>query len=220
MDLEKNMKLANRMRDKEQEEPYRTIWRRILASFIDSSIFLSFNALLGFILFKVIGQNGYIYVLIISSFLSVIYNIILVYKFGGSLGKLFSKIKVLNEKDEVPVKLFESIKREILNIFRAIIQFWRLYSYILAAGIFVYEDYKSIALISPILRVFTYLFFIFGYIEIFSALFSSKRRAIHDYIAGTVVKKTDDLKIRTVLISIIVFVIAMKLNVEIIGLYR
>jgi uncharacterized RDD family membrane protein YckC len=99
--------------------------------------------------------------------LFVSYSVFLHGKFGQTIGKIFFKIKVVvNENESEVIGYYRSIKRDsILIIFTAI-------SYLPYFNAFIFFDYVS---------VFWFLS------EIITTLFNEKRRAMHDFLAGSVV---------------------------------
>ena len=219
MDMMKDIKFSQKMDDKKEYEPYKTIWRRILASVIDGAIFLFVHSMIGIISHMRIGQNGYVVTSLISPIFPILYNIVMVKLYGGSIGKLLSKVAVLDEKTEGHVSLIQSISRELLPIFNYILQGWRMMLYISVAGIFNYAQYKEMKYSNIFIAFLGLIIIVLGYIEIFSALFSKKRRAIHDYIAGTVVKKNGKVRKILILISILSLVVSMKISGYMMKLY-
>lgn len=133
----------------------------------------------------------------ISSFLFAFYNTIFNARYGGTLGKLIVGVRVTHP-DGTQIGWKEAFMRSIVDVFISIIMFGlQVYAIskvnpneYLAAGI----GGRSMMLIS--LYPFWYKYFnpasqIWYWSEMVVLLFNKRKRAIHDYIAGTVVIHKD-----------------------------
>jgi len=150
---------------------YKTFAPRFGAALIDSIFFVPLYLFLEEITGPVLLWE------IFTDILWCAYSIGFHGKYGQTLGKMIMKIKVvehLNEENYIGYK--KAALREIGGIILIVID------YILRSCINSEDNY----LITSILLSGGWIF-----IELFSMLFNSKGRAIHDFIAGSIVKKCD-----------------------------
>lgn len=161
---------------------YAGFWIRVGATFVDMLV-LSPLMFLNF--YNTIKTKSILLMLIIF-FLSNLYKPILEFKKGGTLGKLFLNIKVVNED-------FESIS---LN--QSFIRYspWLvLFVFGLISNIYVYahptfseiSSYEEVAILTSNAPLFSFLS-IYNWIFIVSIVkvaFSKTKRALHDDIAKT-----------------------------------
>lgn len=159
---------------------YSTFWPRFFASLIDG-IFLSITGALislplGFFPNLLSFLNEYI-----SPFLLLGYFVVLHGLYGQTLGKLVTSVKVVNHSDEEPI----SIKQAFLRDCAPLIVFSIALLTIVLSSII---DDGNISEISQLIVLFAGTFqFVWFFLEILTMLFNEKRRALHDFIAGTVV---------------------------------
>ena len=182
--------MGNKILPKEFPELSESIYAgftlRTKALLTDFIIFLPI-AILNFILTKV-DKNYLIYSSILTYTFFIFYYIFLVYKYEGTPGKRLCKIKV-RKKNGKRIGLKEAILRESVGLFLA--GFLR-YSYVLTAlklsnGDFSYQDFESLR---PNWYPFLdWIYDIWLWSEIIIILLNKRKRALHDFIAGTVVIK-------------------------------
>lgn len=143
-----------------------------------------------------LSKNAYYFTFLPSLVFHFWYSIYLVKKHGGTPGKLIAGIKILKTNGE-DVTWKESILRQIvtfiLTIFVSIITMMALSR---ADG----EYYESLTwmtkqqylmTLTPILfTLYTWTSNIWTYSELFVLLFNKRKRALHDFIAGTVIIRT------------------------------
>lgn len=97
----------------EQTKIYASFKQKFLAFVIDTLIFILPSMILIFNT-NIFKANDLVDSLeIIIQILVYGYNILLVWKFGATIGKMVMKIKVIDEKTQKPPGLFKSILREI-----------------------------------------------------------------------------------------------------------
>lgn len=170
---------------------YAGFWRRVGAFLVDLLIFLPLGAL--FIWLSGHYRLFHLYYFVPGQILCIFYYVYLVQKYGGTPGKLILKIKIA-KLDGSPVTYREAILRYLPE--------------------FILQNITSIALILAILRITDSEYLSLSYIERSKTLMrltppwyepaqliqniwiwsefvvlltNSKKRAIHDFIAGTVV---------------------------------
>jgi uncharacterized RDD family membrane protein YckC len=176
---------------KEESQKYRTLSRRIFSGIIDGGLCIIPASI--FILFfgikKISGR--YIIVVLLIQALSTIYNTIAVWRYGTTVGKKLLGLEIIRSKDENKPKILNSVLRELLNMLNLLV-------YI---GLFVFTVVqRDMALGDKIIRsqeryalwgYISIIMMVITYSELVTAVFSLKRRAVHDFIGGTVVVKTE-----------------------------
>src|SRR3954466_5805459 len=166
-----------------REERYRTGLKRFGASIVDGIVFMPlllfeqwlFNA----------TQNITILITwrILSAFLPIFYSIILHYKYGQTIGKWVVEVKVLHISESRTLTLRESILRDIVYLSVEVI----------ALGYFFFpyqQRHDSTDFVQNFGSFSQTPRFFWNVLELITMLTNSKRRAIHDFIAKSVVIRT------------------------------
>ncbi len=173
---------------------YAGFWIRLGSLLLD---FIIMIPVVVFILFlNGLSMNYYYYTLIPNLIFTIWYRIYLVKKYGGTPGKLIMGIKIL-KIDGSDVSWKEAILREIvtisLTIFASIIQIIALSQ----ADKTHYESLtwltkqKYVMSLTPLLfTIYTWSSNTWVYSEFFVLLFNKRKRALHDFIAKTVIVRT------------------------------
>ncbi|MEQ1798652.1 MAG: RDD family protein [Lacibacter sp.] len=151
---------------------YRTFSQRLGAAIIDAVIFLPLF-FLGSWVFGPDEEKSIIWLLIQNS-IYFAYSVIGHSKYGFTVGKKLTNVKVVQHIDESKLlTITGAFKRELLGIVFVLVEL-----FIIASG---YADtYKGESLL-----MFCSLAWLFA--ELVTMLFNSKRRSVHDFIAGSVV---------------------------------
>jgi uncharacterized RDD family membrane protein YckC len=162
---------------------YHTMWRRVGAQIVDGLLFL---AIMWFIVspFDVLQQmkemdrfrEQMIPHLLKAAALQLsfmLYVILMHWKFGATLGKMAMNLKVVDHGTEGAINLWQSTVREIVPLIVVLISFVEL---------FVFKSI-SFTLSNFADNVNSW----WALIEIGTALFNPKRRALHDFMAKTIV---------------------------------
>ncbi len=178
------------------EPQFATFWRRTGAHFIDLLVIIPLAAAV--ILLQT--QKGIpVFVLILTSALNWLigawYNIGLHAKFGQTLGKMATKIKVVNI-DFSPIGLKQASLRHSVEFglsgLSVVLTAWGLFlmpqEQIETLGFF--DRSTEIAKLVPALNPVIWVLTAWAYSELLIMLTNKRRRAIHDFIAGTVVIRT------------------------------
>jgi uncharacterized RDD family membrane protein YckC len=163
-----------------QTEKYRTGLKRLWAAIVDSIIFMPLLLVDKWLFTS--GKNNSLLTswIIFTTFLPIVYSIFLHYKYGQTIGKWVAGIKVLDATETKNISIKQSIARDSVYL---IVQLIAL-SYFLVQSftqnnneIFItdFNDFSS----TPLL-VWTLL-------ELITMLTNSKRRAVHDFLAKSVV---------------------------------
>ena len=112
-----------------------------------------------------------------------IYSIVMHGKFGQTLGKMATHVKVL-DISENPLTVPQAIKRDIIPLFFSIVGIILVAPTILSGANIM--DPASIKFDASF-YIITFTSAAWFIVEIITMLFSKKRRALHDFIAGSVV---------------------------------
>lgn len=142
-----------------------------------------------------LGINIFFYTLIPSLLFVTWYNIYLVKKYGGTPGKLIMGLQII-KSDGKPVELREAILRYSVLLFLTILNLALLTFCLLKVDTGVYNGISwlkketYLRTIEPSLNVIlNSLYSIWIISGVITILSKPKKRAVHDYIAGTVIVK-------------------------------
>lgn len=111
--------------------------------------------------------------------LPYLYSIILHGYCGQTFGKMAMNVKIYDKTEKKPITYKQAVIRDIVPM--SILVILQLLSYFINPndlGVLIYVSF-----------VMTFLLISWSILEIVTMLFDSKKRALHDYIAGTVVLK-------------------------------
>lgn len=174
---------------------YMTFWPRFWAGCIDGfalgvismGVYFPLSLLLGLAIGLSGGGNALSTLVgaFLISFLSISYSVGLHAAFGQTFGKMAMSIKVLNLGEERIPTLREALLRDsghiVLSSLALALMSWRA-----ATGqpVSLAPQPGQVSLLD---RVLDNVGFVWFALEILSMLTNEKRRALHDYIAGTVV---------------------------------
>ncbi len=168
---------------------YQTFWRRFWAPYIDGIVLLPLTLIEPFIIRS--GLNFFTALaVVVIHFASLAYSIWMHAKFGQTVGKMVTRVKV-TDLSGGKITLKQAVLRDILLVVFFVI------------GVVMIllnpEEYSRISIDRrsdesmeiPIWYVLVSAGAIIWWVlEILTMLTNSKRRALHDYIAGTVVIKS------------------------------
>jgi uncharacterized RDD family membrane protein YckC len=167
------------------EFKYETLSQRFFAAIIDGLI------LLPFVYFDelILVWTNPIWLLIlwlpISHSVGWLYSVLLHGFYGQTLGKGICKIRVVDNVTEQPITMRQAFLRDgviiVLNISLLILALYEVIGGESAEPAFFQETRGALDFIA----------LIWASLEIITSLFNQKRRALHDFIAGTVVVRTD-----------------------------
>lgn len=189
-------------RDKLSDKTENTIvyggfWRRLIANLIDSIIII-----IPFFVFIFPYRNSVlanVYMKCAISILGLIYTIYFNLKYGGTVGKILTGLRIYTINfDRITIK--EVLKRQsvdlvlvVLSVFASIYFVNHLSKEELSSYFHNKQDLTKIKsnFFLLVLRVLTQVWF-WG--ELLTLLFNDKKRAIHDFLAGTVVANKATVK--------------------------
>ena len=162
------------------ESKYQTGWARFIAAFIDGLVFLPLVLFEDYFLLPTKNKLGMISWIILSVILSYTYSVLLHARYGQTLGKMAMKVKIVDMSETKSITFLQAFMRDSVGM-----------AISLVAVIFLYFQFADIQLIEKGYDDFLMpWFFSWIIIELGTMLFNRKRRAIHDFIAGTVVVRT------------------------------
>ena len=170
------------MEDNMTLEPrYKTFWPRLGAAFLDSAA-LAPLVWVDQVLWNFTSSSILIFLWVLTyQALSISYAVGFLYYFGQTPGKMATGVLIL-DNGERRLTLGQAILRNIVQVILVPI-FILVVSNNLLAGRLANRglgDYRF-------LMWFAVAMMVWGVLEFITMLFNSKRRAIHDFIAGTVV---------------------------------
>ena len=163
---------------------YSTFWPRFFAVIIDRICLSMLSQLLGSVIKvppeSLTGVFGYVSILSIH-----IYSIFLhgLYGYGQTVGKLLLSLKVVNYPDERNINFKQAILRDIVPVSLIVIA---LIYYIVPI-----EPNGTNKLVVPYIIYIIYN--IWYLLEIITMFCNKKRRALHDFIAKTIVIKLPEI---------------------------
>ncbi|WP_028865257.1 RDD family protein [Psychromonas aquimarina] len=164
-------------------DKYSTFWPRFWASIIDGIVLVMFSAILGFLGSQTGGgiqtTLGYV-----DTVQFVIYSVGLHTLYGQTFGKMAVSVKVVDHLSETNITFKQAFLRDCVPVVTLI--------FLLIMSIFVSFEQGDEA---PLWLIYTVLAFglsnfMWHLLEIITMIFSKKNRALHDFIAGTVVINT------------------------------
>lgn len=159
---------------------YATFWLRVFASIIDGIILTLVLVVCSFPLGLSVASPNVVMTLL-GSILTVAYKTWMHGVYGQTLGKMVLGVRVVDHSAEAKISLSQALRRQSVDILISIIMVLWLYG----AAIESLDDSSVQAAMfsSPAY----WLSMVWGLGEIISAIVTKKRKALHDFIGGTVV---------------------------------
>jgi len=175
---------------------YSSFWSRLGANLLDMLIIIPFSILI--IYLNSINLYLYLFTVIPNLIFILWYNIYLPKKHGGTPGKLIVGLKIV-KLNSSSISWKESFLRHSVNLFFILANIIIMIIAIIKADSEIYNNLswseQSLYLASIFnLGILTILMNIWIWGEIIVILFNKRRRAIHDFIAGTVIIKSKYLE--------------------------
>lgn len=167
------------------ENLFKTGWRRVWALFFDVVIIsVAFIPLSAVVLSgkddDLAFQGAFEYILRV---LSLFYFVLMHAAFGQTLGKMLTGVRVVKNADLTPINLRHALIRDIVPLMF-------IFAALIALPLFDFkidEGGDAILKLPLIFLVIAIVELAWPILELLSMLFNRRRRAIHDFIAGTVV---------------------------------
>lgn len=164
---------------------YQTSIRRIYAAFIDGLVLSPFSFIAHFVYKQTNNQMALFASYAIDCMIPVVYSILFHYKYGYTVGKLLAGVKVLDLTENTTLTFKQSVYRDSVHLIIAL-------GYIIfSAGFLLYASDKT-ALAKLSSSAFGVPIMWWTIIEIITMLTNKKRRALHDFLAGSVVVNVDN----------------------------
>lgn len=169
------------------ENRYHTGWRRFWAMIFDAIILFAVMASLAM---PIEGGNQDNLALkaaldYTTTLFSILYYILMHAAFGQTLGKMITGVKVVRNSDFNPISFRHALMRDIVPLVFIIVSIAMVNYFDIGIA-----DDKKASLQVPMIVVITVMVqFIWPLLELVTMLFNRRRRAIHDFIAGTVVTR-------------------------------
>jgi uncharacterized RDD family membrane protein YckC len=166
-----------------ENEKYRNGLKRIWAAIVDVIVFLPLLLVEQWIFRTTQSATLILSWLILTAFLPIIYSIILHYKYGQTIGKWVVGVRLIDINGTRKISFKQSVLRDILYLTVEVIGlFYFLFLMSQASDPkYLFNDYNNFSE-APL--------FIWTLLELISMLTNSKRRALHDFLAKTVVVRT------------------------------
>ncbi|HYV91523.1 MAG TPA: RDD family protein [Chitinophagales bacterium] len=165
-------------------ERYRTGLKRLQAAIVDGILFSPFLVVDRWIANSTVGDYVIIGWETFTIFIPIFYSIISHYKFGQTLGKWVAGVKVLDISETRNITLRQSFFRDGFYLLVELAGFFYYLTLVLLTGEtgYLLINFNSFAN-TP--------FFIWTLFELITLLTNNKRRAIHDFLAKSVVIRTE-----------------------------
>ncbi len=166
-------------------EKYQTLSLRFWALVLDGILLLPLEIVDETTRDADISPNFKVAALIVINLASTLYFISMHGFCGQTVGKMLMKVKVLS-LNEKPLRFYQAILRDTPQIL------FTISSFIFLRSIFVNSEQTEITpqefFSNPLMIVMA----IWGLADILTVFFNVKRRALHDYVAGSVVVKIEN----------------------------
>ena len=175
------------------ESIYAGFWARFASFILDALIMLP---LIFFILYlNGLGKNIFFYTLIPNILFGLWYHIYLPKKYGGTPGKLIVGMKIIKLNGE-SIDWKEAILRHLVLLLLTLFSVAMMTSCLISADETIFKSLgwlkrsEYLMSLSPVFfLIYTWVSNIWIYSEFIVLLTNKRKRAIHDYIAGTVIVK-------------------------------
>lgn len=167
-------------------EKYQTIGPRFLALIIDSLLAIPVSILImGLAGSTDSNKIGFVLTIAMSA-APVLYTILMHSYYGQTLGKMAVKVKVVTISEN-PINFTQAVIRSLPQLLPVFISASILSRQMLSQNDAAFtNDFLETAVSAAYV-----LYFIWEIGDIISGLITEKKRALHDFIAGTVVVRTD-----------------------------
>lgn len=176
------------------EKMYKTFWPRLGASIIDSVILYPLSFGLVFLSYSIdLTVSAYFYLGLSVNAIIFFYYIYLHGKYGQTVGKALCKVRILDFKSGKKISYYQALLRDIVPMLIQVALFSLVIIEVTAAqtGSEIIDLQNDNIFKQKKNSVTDFILFFWFIIEMITMLTNSKRRALHDYIAGTVVFRTN-----------------------------
>jgi uncharacterized RDD family membrane protein YckC len=164
---------------------YSTFWRRFWAGMVDSLVFLPWMFFSDWIYARANSVPWLVFYFIVDSCIFVAYSILMHGRYGQTLGKMVCRV-IVTDVTETPLSMRQAVLRDIFNL-----AFIPVSLAVGLPGILRGEQpFTPVDGDTSGLWIFGSFGVILFLVELVTMLTNSKRRALHDFIAGSVVIRT------------------------------
>jgi len=174
-------------------QKYLTFWPRLLASCVDDLVLWPISFCIPIVLTKAPPMFISYSLFFVLSTAWYIYSIWLIAKFGQTVGKMVCKVKVVDFKTEGNIGLKQAILRDLIPILVLIPLLVYQTLLIFNGELNLSNLYDPKIIFEGGKLQLTLMFWVpmgWNLAELITMLTNKQRRALHDYIAGTVVIRT------------------------------
>lgn len=162
---------------------YQTFWQRFWAGFIDALIFAPL-AIPTWFIFKPQTPKWMILAWAVVFYLSTpVYSIYLHGRYGKTVGKRIMGVVVLDASEQRLPNFRQALIRDIVLVISQLILLANFFRVVIASGYVYHIDNKM----GQFGYAFEWASEIWFWVEVVTMLSNRKRRALHDWLAGTVV---------------------------------
>jgi uncharacterized RDD family membrane protein YckC len=161
---------------------YKTFWWRVLAGYIDGIVFAPIQIVDHYANFAGRSRPVLIAWMVFSFVAPWLYSVVMHACYGQTLGKMVARVKVLDVSEERLPSLEQAYLRDIGSLVLGVFAMAYLIHLVVLG---VYDPNAEIEGIPG--DIISWSFSGWFFLEIFTMWTNDKRRALHDYIAGTVV---------------------------------
>lgn len=168
---------------KVEQEKYHTFWRRLFAQWVDGIVLLPLS-FIGIWITRAASEQEFVIYLwqFISSIAVYVYTILMHGSFGQTVGKMACGVIVLDKSETQKISLRQAFYRDCVPLI--LMLFFMVISNPIAVKSGQAESFDG----PPVLLIlFGSMNLVWSVTEIVTMLSNKKRRALHDYIAGSVV---------------------------------
>jgi uncharacterized RDD family membrane protein YckC len=163
-------------------DKYRTFWRRVGAAIIDSVVMIPLMWLLDPDTYGVRAPLGIVVIHALNYSVPILYSVLLHARYGQTWGKMAVGVTVMNLDESQLPTLRQAVLRDIGEIVINGAIFIYLASFVMTRTYTPGDEYQS-----SFWEVLAWASVSWTVLEIVTMLTNKKRRAVHDFIAGTVV---------------------------------
>lgn len=162
---------------------YRTAWLRFCAGVVDGVVLLPLTLLVQWVGPKLSSPVALIPLTVVACGAGLVYSVLLHGHYGQTLGKRQLRVKVL-DVSEAPLTMHQAVLRDAPMIVLAFVQIILLARFILGGG----NPFGwAVDPATQPLGMLQYAMLVWFGAEVVTMLFNEKRRALHDWIASSVV---------------------------------
>ena len=157
---------------------YATFWRRVGAVIVDGLVLLPLTLGYMFGMYRGMSFGAYVAMSLASFVVSIIYNVAMTARWGQTLGKMATGVKIVRT-DGAAIGLKEAVIR--YSVFVAVGLVITLISLMGMSG----EDFITMEVVGNSSKAINIVNFGWGLAQLITVACNARRRAIHDFVAGT-----------------------------------